>query len=238
MKSKWIRMCASLLCILAVFSMTVSANSAQTHWVGVSATGVLVNEENCPIEVEHEVLTFNIQEFPANYYSTQEEFLAYEATVTAEYTFVNPADFAVTATPAFPFGNAPDYGEDYRDGADIGKYGIRINGSDTDVVLRHTYSHPNDEFELERDLMMLQDGFADDPFYSEALGVTKYTYQTKGVDLEAYDAAYAALDLSADPEKTKVFMEGCNGGKTLDDCIRVTDRKMYDEKKRKKREQG
>jgi len=43
-----------------------------------------------------------VQEFPRNYYSTAEEFLAYTGHVTAEYTFYNPADYTVTATLVFP----------------------------------------------------------------------------------------------------------------------------------------
>ena len=41
------------------------------------------------------------------------------------------------------------------------------------------------------------------------------------VDLEAYDAANAAFILSADPTRTKVYMERQNGGKLLDEAVQM-----------------
>ena len=88
--------------------MQAYANSAQTRWKGMDASGVVVNGEageQCPIMVEQEVLAFDIPEFPKEYYSKKEDYLSYAAKVTAEYTFYNPAEYAVTATrsPSFCF---------------------------------------------------------------------------------------------------------------------------------------
>lgn len=87
------------------------ANSAQRHWSGTDVTGAVVTGEDCPIVVERELLTFDVQEFPEQYYPDTDSFLAYTGKVTAEYTFRNPADYTVTATLVFPFGNPPHYGE-------------------------------------------------------------------------------------------------------------------------------
>ena len=76
-----------------------------------SGTGTLVKDKDCPLVVDKELLTFDVQEFPKNYYNSAEEFLAYTGKVTAEYTFRNPADYAVTAALVFPFGNLPHYGK-------------------------------------------------------------------------------------------------------------------------------
>ena len=104
------------LLLLGVWTApTASANSAQSHWSGTDRTGAIVTDEICPLEVQGEKLTFEVQEFPRNYYSTAEEFLAYTGRVTAEYTFYNPADYTVTATLVFPFGAVPDYGYFYDD---------------------------------------------------------------------------------------------------------------------------
>ena len=86
------------------------ANSAQRHWSGTDVTGAVVTGEDCPIVVERELLTFDVQEFPEQYYPDTDSFLDYTGKVTAEYTFRNPADYTVTATLVFPFGNPPHYG--------------------------------------------------------------------------------------------------------------------------------
>ena len=72
------------------------ANSAQRHWSGTDVTGAVVTGEDCPIVVERELLTFDVQEFPEQYYPDTDSFLAYTGKVTAEYTFRNPADYTVT----------------------------------------------------------------------------------------------------------------------------------------------
>ena len=97
---------------LLMFSLLVvpaSANSAQTQWQGVDSAGAIVRDGGSPIIVEKELLTFDIQEFPDNYYSDLDSYLAYSGKVTAEYTFFNPADYTVTATLLFPFGCEPTY---------------------------------------------------------------------------------------------------------------------------------
>jgi hypothetical protein len=88
----------------------VNANSAQTHWDGVTATGAMITDEDCPIIVQNENLTFNINKFPQTNYISEEAARAYNDSVTAEYTFYNPADYTVNATLAFPFGIFPYYG--------------------------------------------------------------------------------------------------------------------------------
>lgn len=67
----------------------------------------------------------------------------------------------------------------------------------------------------------LHDGFMDDPFYSPDIPVTRYTYMPSDVDVETYNAANAAFLLSADPAKTRVYMEGQNGGKLLKDAVQL-----------------
>lgn len=109
MKRKAITAVFTVLLLSAVFIQPTHANSAQRHWSGTDSTGALVKEKNCPLVVDKELLTFDVQEFPKNYYNSTEEFLTYTGKVTAEYTFRNPADYAVTATLVFPFGNLCRY---------------------------------------------------------------------------------------------------------------------------------
>ena len=89
------------LCVLMV--LPAFANSAESYWEGVSASGVLVTDGECPLVVEHETLTFDIAAFPSPYSNNE----GYGASVSAEYTFYNPSDMTVTANLLFPFGIDP-----------------------------------------------------------------------------------------------------------------------------------
>ena len=92
---------AGVLLILLLAEICIQpayANSAQRHWRGTDSTGAVVTGEDCPIVVDKELLTFDVQEFPEQYYPDTDSFLAYTGKVTAEYIFRNPANYAVTAT--------------------------------------------------------------------------------------------------------------------------------------------
>ena len=52
-----------LLLVTTLFAVPAWANSAQTQWEGVDASGTIVREADSPIIVEKELLTFDIQEF-------------------------------------------------------------------------------------------------------------------------------------------------------------------------------
>ena len=178
--------------LLGITTTLVYANSAQSHWDGMDATGVVVSSENgdvCPIMVEGEVLTFDIPTFPKEYYREKEEYLSYAAKVTAEYTFYNPADYTVNATLVFPFGMYPDYRIPYDRETekrirmmDTEKYEILINGEAIGKELRHTICFWGSRFELEKDLAKLDGETPNSDFYSPALPVTKYIFQAKGVE--------------------------------------------------------
>ena len=195
------------------------ANSARTYWTGTAGTGAAVTDEDCPVVVEQERLTFDIQEFPQESYQEVSDFLAYSGTVTAEYTFYNPAEYEVNAALAFPFGRIPDYArlsdEGLYDGEtgrrrlapDGALYQVQADGEAVETELRHTLLLSGEKFKLERDLARLQDGFQNDPFYQPEMPVTHYTYMPAGVDTETYPAASAAFVLSADGSKTKVRLE-------------------------------
>lgn len=217
-----------ILLIASVVVIPVSANSAQSYWTGTTSTGAVVTDESCPITVESEILTFDIQEFPQQHYKEISEYLAYSGSVTAEYTFYNPADYTVNATLVFPFGTVPDYGHFYNKeteehiwDSDTDKYEITVNGTPIKKVLRHTLTLFGSQFDLESDLGKLHDGYMKDEFYSPDLLVTKYTFLASDVDVETYNAATAAFQLSGDSEKTKVFMENHCGGSAMNDGVRL-----------------
>ena len=101
--------------IIPISGNTAYANSALKYWEGVTASGAIVINENVPIVVENENLTFDINEFPAkeDYYSGTSQ--NYTSKVTAEYSFYNPSEYEVTATLLFPYGNLPMYANNSND---------------------------------------------------------------------------------------------------------------------------
>ena len=226
MKHNFKKIICLLICTLFISTLlpiTVSANSAQTHWRGVDSTGAMVVGENCPIEVKKEVLTFDISEFPANYYREKEDYLAYTGKVTAEYTFYNPTDLTVTATLAFPFGKQPDYAsiydeesQSYVTNVDTEKYDITVNGEAIEKNIRYTLKSDL-QFDLAKDLPKLHDGYVSDWFYSPDMTVTKYTYIVGGankegqIDEEKYRAANAAFDWNGGDGKTRIYFPDQSG---------------------------
>ena len=206
--------CAAVT-LTTLVPMSAHANSAQRWWTGTSSAGAVVTEEDCPLVVEHEELTFDVQDFPQNDFGDTDNLSSYTGKVTAEYTFYNPADYTVTATLVFPFGNLPMYSivydssnydiEEY----DMDKYDILVDGKVVEKKLRHTFSYYVQEFDLQTDLGKLRDDYTEDAFFSRDMPVTKYTFTAQNVDPN-YELARAELILSDDTidfTKTKVCIE-------------------------------
>lgn len=233
MKKKKSMKTASLflsLCVLltSLPAFPALANSARLQWTGTDRTGAIITDETCPVTVEREQLTFDIQEFPEQSYRKTEDYLAYGSRVTAEYTFYNPADYAVNAVLVFPFGKLPDYGTVYDEEkgeqvlpSDTEKYNITVNGAEIQKNLRHTFAPFGRQFDKEKDMDLLHQGYMEDEFYTPDMPVTRYTYVSSGVDTETWDAASAAFIPVFDPSETKILMENQNGLSTLEDAVQL-----------------
>lgn len=204
------------LCLLMAMAPMAQANSGPTQWEGVEGVGALIVDDDCPIVVEREVLTFDIQQFPEEYYRDAVELERYKASVTAEYTFHNPTGESVTATLLFPYGQLPQY---VPDGTSIGGYGILVDGEPVQLTYRASHLHDGVDFDMERDLSRLDAGFMKHAFYSPEIAVTKYIYRVEGVDHETNRAAYAAMDIYPE-EGRRVLGLNFNGAKTHKDFIR------------------
>lgn len=221
---------AGILAILLCFSpVSALANAAQTYFEGISPTGAIVRGKQSPIIVEKERLTFDLQEFPQEYFAEKEKYLAYSGSVTAEYTFSNPSDYAVTVQLAFPFGQTPDYGysydwetgtEDFA--ADAEKYGVLADGVPIESTVRHTLFYRGEEFSAEEDTALLLDGEMQDTFWRRDLPVTKYSWQIDGIDEETYQAARLGFHWSEDGQERKLMLLKQAGGSTNTDEIAVT----------------
>lgn len=211
----------SAFCLLSTQSpVEAEANSAQRYWEGITATGAMIMDETCPIEVQHEKLVFDLQEFPSNYYQSTESFLSYSGKVSAQYTFYNPADYTVKATLAFPFGRVPYYADTYDEttgehnySIDTEKYEITVNGEAVEKEIRYTLAGYFDDFNIEMDLPQIKDGYIDDSFYSPLLPVTQYYYEVTGLDAETYRSAYACFTYKGDYTKNRIWVVPTNGAK-------------------------
>ena len=218
-----------LLLLAGVCIQPAYANSAQRHWRGTDGTGAVVTGEDCPIVVDKELLTFDVQEFPEQYYPDTDSFLAYTGKVTAEYIFRNPADYTVTATLVFPFGNLPHYGEYIYDRAtgrpvdvsDTLKYGVTLDGKPVEATVRHTLKARHTTFSLDEDLPKLADSYLSDSFFNPDLPVWVQRYSVTGIDKE-YGAATAAFVINADSAKTRVLCEEQTGGARLKEGVRAS----------------
>ncbi len=202
-----------------------NANSAQTFWVGKTATGAIVTDGDCPIEVEKETLVFALDEFPKKYYRTTEEFAEYGGKFSAEYVFFNPSDITARAKALFPFGPSPSYaafGETYDDAESISqKYGVFIDGKAAETRVRYTLF--NGWSFNESDVYEVIDGFIDDDFWKTDLNVTVYRFEINGVDKDAYPAATIAFDLPRNLSDARLWYPDQNGIKVLSkDSVRIS----------------
>ena len=195
-------------------SAPVCANSAQRYWTGVDSAGAAVMDGACPVIVENELLTFDIREFPKEYYQSAEDYLAYSASVTAQYSFYNPADYAVTARLVFPFGTLPDYAKYEAD--DTVKFDVAVNGEPIEKILRHTLNYRGSGFDFKEDVSRLHDGYVEDDFFSPDMPVTRYTYEISGI-AEECRAANAAFDTAGFDGYTKLMLMEQSGGHSQDD---------------------
>ena len=193
--------------IAAIPAVSASANSAQEKWYGCSASGMFVTDENCPVVVESETLTFNIQTFPDIYYYDQENFAKYDASVTAHYNFYNPADYEVHMTLAFPFGDYPSYLGDHLD--ESGKYLVTADGEAVESSVRHTLSYG--AFNAEKEVAKILDGYKEDEFYSPKTPVHYYTCKFSGFDGDKIVYLKSVYDKS----NTAVFYSTQNAGYNL-----------------------
>lgn len=183
--------------IAAIPAINASANSAQKDWYGSSASGMFVTDENCPVKVESEVLTFDIQSFPRTYYYDDTELNNYEAKVTAHYNFYNPADYDVNMTLAFPFGEFPSYVGDNLN--DAGKYSVTAGGEKIESSVRHTLSYG--AFSADKDVAKILNDYKDDEFFKYDTPV--HYYRCRFYDNRRENTLY--LNTVYDKEKTAIF---------------------------------
>lgn len=223
MKKRIIAIAVSVLLLLSCFSSTAFANSAQTWWAGTDASGIIITDGECPVTVKNELLTFNIPQFPKNYYQDENEMTEYSSSVTAQYTFYNPSSYSVKVKLYFPFGNKPMYFYErydpdtggYVSYDDTSKYEILLNDAPVEKKLRFTLD--TGSFDTEKDIASLRDTFTDDEFYYPEMPVTQYMFSVSGIDSEKYNAANAAFDIDPSDKNTRYYFVDQSGYHTQQD---------------------
>lgn len=197
--------------VIPMSNVVSSANSAPAFWFGVDGNGAIVLDKNCPLEVDYEKLVFCIEEFPQTHYSTEDQtsFESYSATVTANYTFYNPANYTVQARLAFPFGEKPSYmdiydseSEEYESKSDLEDCIITLNNTEIPRKVRYSFLRGTFSQNVEEELLKLHDDYLEDSFYRPDMQVTKYVYECSGLE---YSSAQVGLLYQGDPSQSRVW---------------------------------
>ncbi len=183
---------ACCLFLPSVGGIVAEANSAPAYWEGTGVAGVVSATENCPVTVEKELLTLDIQAFPFGEHADG------IASFTADYTFYNPTEQEIQMRLYFPFGKLPDY-------VSVGElngagYQVLSDGGELSYSLRYTYHPYRDLFALEEQLNALQDDYRADGFFRPDTPVTFCNYDvSKGEE-------YVCL-LDYNRQKTRVIFD-------------------------------
>ena len=201
---------SAFLLLPCIPRITAHANSAQTWWRGQDAFGACVMDENCPVVVDKEILTLNISNFPGNYYTNLEDLESYDASVTAEYTFRNPADYDVDMTLAFPFGELPYYygyydpetGE-HVDYDDTARYKITADGDEICRNLRYTLN--SWKFDPAVDIARLASEKRTCDFITPETLVTTYTFELNPDTSKVVQCVGANFYGLGDTSKTRIL---------------------------------
>lgn len=174
---KKFRIITVLLLLSSVFAIVfaappVYANSALHYWEGITHEGVSVVGD-CPITVKSELLTFDIGEFP----DVSSGYKENVSTVTASYTFENPADYDVSMTLMFPFGKKPFYSSNVGE-ENFDDYKITVNGQEVEKRIR--YTSLQNIFDSKGNLEELSDDFITKGLFSKDATITIYDYRVSG----------------------------------------------------------
>ncbi len=202
---------AVTIIIMSVFlTVPVHANSGLRFWEGSESSDVSSREENCPLTVEHETLTFDIRSLPdiSSLFDGEKQ----EASVTAEYTFHNPGQEDIRADLVFPFGAVPFPVNTGSLDSDPEGYSVLINGEKADYSVRITLD--TGDFNIRDSLAALKDEYTEDEFFRPDLTVTEYVIEAENID-DSYTSVWAAVFI---PDGRRIcFLQNGNGGGTGDE---------------------
>lgn len=225
---KKMRFFTLLICLVILLCSCSEGSSVERKkWEGAEVRGAVLVDENCPVVLERETITFDIPEFPYLGTDSAEKFLAYPGRVTTEYHFYNPTDEAVTVKLAFPVYGRAAYSaiEDGDPVSDLHKYSIKLGGKTVTPELRHSIHESYRTWtQLDVEYSSIMDDLAAYHFYYPEAPVTVSTYTVSEINSEAYPDAFAVLDI---PKPSvgigSLFIPGEYKYMTKEECLKGLD---------------
>ena len=214
-----------LISFILFFSISIPAfaNSGIGYVEGVNNIGVVTEFEKCPVTVEKEILTFEINTFPVlddiNFRS--DEWLAeYSDRVTAEYTFHNPTEYDIKTKLYFPFNYLNEYishdsNGHFRLNRGTDKYNITVNGQTVEKKTRFTYS-PG-KFDADNEINELKDGYINHNFFKSDLPVTKYIYRDSAYGTDENSDRDFQLDWENIDDKSAILVPNASSWQSTGD---------------------
>lgn len=197
--------------LLALLSLTgillpANANSAIWIWEGEENSGSMVTGEGCPVVVEKELLTFDIQSFPMK--ELRKGNKDYSASVTAEYSLYNPSEEEITMELIFPFGERPSYYYEWAmvNAPDV-PYSITAGGEELPYTIRHIATVGHTPVVSYDSFSKISNSYWEDAFFRPDLPVTIYTYELVDTDkgpLALDDLGYFGFEMPELPEGTRI----------------------------------
>ncbi|MBR6825935.1 MAG: hypothetical protein IKM59_05235 [Oscillospiraceae bacterium] len=208
-----------VIVILACTVFLVGANSAIWIWEGSANTGSMVSGEDCPVVVEKELLIFDIPNLPMEDHNKGNK--NYSASVTAEYTLVNPSREEITMELIFPFGEKPEYYYSWGLSESLQlPYAVTAGDKELPYTIRHIGTVGHSPVVSYDAFGKISASYLEDDFYRPDLPVTVYTYEiknSKGSLFNTQQYAYIGFQRPELPEGSRIaFPELRNYGDTYD----------------------
>lgn len=216
-------LCLSFICFCASVSIqpnnSANANSAQRYWRGgFSSIPNLLWD--CPVEVESELLSFDIDKFPETSYHNEESISKlkdYTAKVSAKYTLYNPAEEDIEIGLAFPYGERPSYISDNLSGYIVENYSVSVNDMPIESKVRHTYVRTSNDFDGEKEVKKIADDYKEAGVLKPGAKVYRYEYHITNLDT-VKNASHYEMQVCLKSNDNRLLMASANGYITTDNA--------------------
>ncbi len=204
--------------IFVILAVDTRANSALLHYTGNrNGRVVYYGDEDIPVVLEKEILTFKIFDVP-DIFTSEEELKTYDSHIEVEYSFNNPSAEDISMRLLFPIGNIPPYylAEEFNLN-DLDDHGVYIDGKKVCTELRYSFDFDPYNYE-EEDLAVFSDEPLRDDRYKidENSLVTRYTYHLK--DEGEGDISAASFAITKTDDRI-IYINGLNKVSAEDDMM-------------------
>lgn len=196
----------SVMLLVLLLPLNVSANSAIKYFTGSDQYGVFITDEDCPVEVTEEKLEFNIINKENIDFRNPQFYDDYNNNVIASYTFHNPSEMNIEATLLFPFGSVPSYVPASAVGNtffDTEKYDITVNGEE--IEKQYRISLRNNDFDIQKSLEELLDIYYEGNDFSRYSVVREYTVTLDDAVFEKYSDLQLEAQINYNNESYFIF---------------------------------